>query len=182
MLKRLAKFEGTFKELDSFTNILYNFENDRDNFNIDIHSIQRLSSNSNNYEMIYSIPCDTYYRGFNELEKPNFIINNNKLLTITHKFKNSNCCIDISLDGRIKIYNKNENGYDTGLTISFDIDWNSNTFDNHRKIELPLFNFSGYIFDTMRISSTLCNISNYVRSNEEYKPKLLEKYWNIEFI
>lgn len=181
MLKRLAKFEGSFKDLDAFTNTLYNFEKDKDNFNLDIHSIQRLSLDSDIYEMVYSIPCNTYYKGFNELEEPNLIIKDNKLLTITHKFKNSNCCIDINIDGYIKLYRKSKNGWDSGLSISFNIDWESGTFDDHRKIELELFNFSGYIFDTMRIGTTLCNVSNYVRCNEKSKNKLLKEYWNIEF-
>lgn len=181
MLKRLAKFEGTFKDLEIFTNILYNFEKNKDNFNIDIFSIQRLSLDSDIYEMFYSVPCDTYYKGFSELEKPNLIFKDNKLKTITHKFKNSCCCIDVNINGCIKLYNKSENGWCNGLSISFNIDWNSNTFDDHKKVELELFNFSGYIFNTMSIESTLCNVSNYVRCNEKSKHKLLKEYWNVEF-
>lgn len=179
MLNRLTKITGSFDELDKLTNIMYNLEGRMEGFKLHIHSIQQIDFENHLYEMIFSIPCKTYYRGIREVEKAVPKISEAGKITITHKLKDTNCYIEFGLNGSVKMYYKGADDCYPSYECRFTVDW-SKSFEEHNRILSSFFNSFGYLFDSHILGTTMCNISNYYNGNEEKKDYVLKNAWNIE--
>lgn len=180
MLNRLTKITGSFDELDKLTNIMYNLEGRIEGFKLHIHSIQQIDFENHLYEMIFSIPCCTYYRGLREVERAVPKISETGKITITHTFKDTNCHIEFELNGNVKLYYKDPN--DPSLYNSyyrFTVDW-SKSFEEHNRVLSKIFNEFGYLFDFHLLGTTMYHINNYYNGNEERKKYILKDAWNIE--
>lgn len=179
MLNRLSRITGTFKELDKLTNIMYNLEKSISGFKLQIHNIQKVDMVDDVYEMIFSVPCNTYYRGLKELEKAVVKVDDKGSITIYHKFEDTGCYIEFDLKNNVTIYYKNAESAYPNRSKQLTVDW-SKSFEPFDQIITELFNEFGYIFDSHPLSTTMCNISNYYNGDEERKRRILKEAWNIE--
>lgn len=180
MVKRLSRITGSFDELDKLTNIMYNLEGRMEGFKLNIYSIQQIDFENHLYEMIYSVPCRTYYKGLRELERAVPKISETGKITITHTLKDTNCYIEFDLNGNVKMYYKEPNDLSSHTSYHrFTVDW-SKSFEEHNRILSKFFNEFGYLFNSHLLGSTMCHINNYYNGDEERKKNILKDSWNIE--
>lgn len=178
-MSRLSRITGTFDDLDKLTNIMYNLEHDIYGFKLQIHNIEKRDFENDIYEMIFSVPCKTYYRGLKEMENAIIAIDKHGAIRIVHKVKDSACHIEFDLKGNVNIYYKSsKDAYSTG-GIAFMVDWSKRS-EPMKKVKTLLYNNSGYIFKAYPLDTTMCNIANYYNADEKAKERILKNAWNIE--